>query len=116
MLDLRNSLIKSTLNKVLQRLHYPLEVMLRKYGVKTRGQVFHYEIATLSQLHNPANTRVMQANACEFESEGTGHSDILAKYDNERPDPFSCDPFSLTPFLLWQVVTNACRSNDALHN
>ena len=28
MLDLRNSLIKSTLNKVLQRLHYPLEVML----------------------------------------------------------------------------------------
>ena len=28
MLDFRQSLIKSTLNKVLQRLHYPLEVML----------------------------------------------------------------------------------------
>ena len=25
------------------------------------GQVFHYEIATSNQLHNPANTRVMQA-------------------------------------------------------
>ena len=53
------------------------------------GQVFHYEIATLSQLHNPANARVMQANACEFESERTGYRDVLAKYDNERPDPFS---------------------------
>ena len=28
MLDFRQSLINSTLNKVLQRLHYPLEVML----------------------------------------------------------------------------------------
>ena len=28
MLDFRNSLIKSTLNKVLKRMHYPLEVML----------------------------------------------------------------------------------------
>ena len=40
------------------------------------GQVFHYEIATLSQLHNPVNARVIQANACEFESVRTGHSDI----------------------------------------
>ncbi|NQW85604.1 MAG: IS6 family transposase, partial [Alcaligenaceae bacterium] len=28
MLDFRKSLINSTLNKVLHRLHYPLEVML----------------------------------------------------------------------------------------
>ena len=28
MLDFRQSLIDSTLNKVLQRLHYPLDVML----------------------------------------------------------------------------------------
>ena len=28
MLDFRQSLISSTLNKVLQRLHYPLDVML----------------------------------------------------------------------------------------
>ena len=52
------------------------------------GQVFYYEIATLSQLHNPVNAHVMQANACEFELERRGHSDILAKYDNERPNPF----------------------------
>ena len=56
------------------------------------GQVFYYEIATLSQRQNPVNACVMQSNACEFESERTGHSDILAKYNNERPDPFSfCD-------------------------
>ena len=52
------------------------------------GQVFNYEITTLSQLHNPVNTRVMQANACEFELKKRGRRDILAKYDNERPNPF----------------------------
>lgn len=27
---------------------------------RQRGQVFHYEISTSSQLHNPANTRIVQ--------------------------------------------------------
>ena len=48
------------------------------------GQVFHYELVTLTQLRNPVDARVMQAHACEFESVRTGHSDILAKYNNER--------------------------------
>ena len=51
------------------------------------GQVFYYEIATLSQLHNPANARAMQATACEFESVRTFNSYILATCVNKRPDP-----------------------------
>ena len=37
MLDFRQSLINSTLRKVLKRLHYPLEVMLM-YTEKTRAK------------------------------------------------------------------------------
>ena len=58
------------------------------YANESWGQVFHYEIATLGQLCNSVNAHVMQANACEFELERRGHSEILAKYDNERPNPF----------------------------
>ena len=46
----------------------------------------------------------MQANVCEFESERTGYRGILAKYDNERPDPFfhsnSKSPNSTRDFKL----------------